>query len=189
MFDDDERDYTEGDEGGGISEYIDAGDYEEDPYSVSAAIGDEEDYQRYAPKFEEKATMKDFERTGITSITGSMGTSIDARTAEGKRLNPMQQLINRISKTSDETFAKKLSKITEEINEPLSQEIIQILPKIEKLKYKNPNAFLLGYMSLINGRLDAEHAQNIFKKHGEHLNVSHPDIVRYGLYLQSLFLA
>jgi len=164
------------------------GEEEDDPYAAFAERDDEEDYQEYVPRFEEKATLKDFERTGTTSITGIMGTTIKTRTAEGRRLNPMQQLMNRISKTAEETFAKKLYKISEEIKIQLSQGIVQILPSVDKLRYKNPNAFLMGYMSLINGRLDGEKAQDLFKKHGEQLNISHSDIVRYGLYLQNLLL-
>jgi hypothetical protein len=158
-----------------------------------------ESYQEYIEGYEMRPAISHFEHLGLPGIANALkGTMIEdgkLATLHNKisqlqiMLNPVNRFIVYIDAISQNIFSDEI-KYTD-INDMIEQ-----VSKVPKIEYKNPIAYILGYVASRNkknGQLNKSQVDKAIKLISNvEKNIVHPpDVIRYAnlwLYLESPLL-
>lgn len=149
---------------------------EKDPYAKFAQGEDET--QNITE--EESSTLPVFDAGGFQAQQ-RVTIGREYQTTGNKKLDELNRLANKLIISEVELFTKRLLKITQELKVPLDANLIKTLEIIPKLKFKSPRGILLGWMSLVNRKIDKKKVIDLTKKYKEPFT-----IIRYGIFLENI---
>lgn len=147
---------------------------EEEDDQYSSFIENDIDFSSPVMEFD-TGDFKSRDRTSLHSERGSLSTSID-----NKRLDEINRTMNKLSVTEIESFTKKLEIVSKSSGIPLNPDLLSLLPKITRLRYRSALGVLLGWASLKNYQLDEEQIKDLSKKNNIFM------IIRYATFLKNL---
>jgi hypothetical protein len=112
----------------------------------------------------------------LTTIIGDGG--------KDKRLQRLQELINKTSRTDEEIFNDMITQYSYllNINSNTRDDLIEnISPYIKKIKYKNALVTLMAYSCIVDGKIKKDKVESILKlvTDGTSVKIRIPDIYRY----------
>lgn len=177
MFSDDE--YYE--EFQGDYDYEDDMDYQEDY---------QEERQELPFEFEEQKFVAErgaFERVGIIRP----GELLKSRIAGGN-LEELNNTLFRLNLNDEEKFSIILNASFNNVKEYLDLVerdlviLLEMIPKIPHLKYKNATAYILGYYTLSKGTINKDKINKVFKVLKNFPNITEPDVVKYARFVQKI---
>lgn len=154
--------------------------------SASDASGDE---------FEFKPEVDVYERVGLP---GTMISAISGTTMSGN-LGELQKKINRMVQSPDDRFIiyvnaifrKMISGDIINLSEPDLVNMLSKVKNIRNIEYKNPTAYILGYIASQGGnkkpldKATVNKVLNILPKIDD-ISITPPDVIRYARYWQAL---
>ncbi len=144
----------------------------------------DDEYYDDEPQF--LAERSAFERAGVYR-EDVLGTLIGSGKFTSNKLEDLNKKLFRLNLTKREKFnismAVFFDKLTEFIPIGISdlEDIMAITNKIDRIEYKNPIAFILGYYTIMDDEISESRLQSILdsKALTRFDEVALPDIVRY----------
>jgi hypothetical protein len=123
-------------------------------------------------------------RTGKALSGNRMLSTVIGEGGKDNRLQRIQELINKTSRTDEEIFNDSLVQFSQRlnINSAMRDSLIEnIVPYIKKIKYKNALTTLLAYICIKNGKIDAEKMEKTLKAVVKEtpIKIRLPDMYRY----------
>jgi hypothetical protein len=123
-------------------------------------------------------------RTGRALRGHQALTTVIGEGGKDKRLQRLQELINKTSRTDEEIFNDMITQYSYylNINPNMRDDLIEnISPYIKKIKYKNALVTLMAYSCIVDGKIKKDKIESILKlvTDGTSVKVRIPDIYRY----------
>lgn len=156
-------------------------------------FGDDDDYEYTmdtGPKFE--AERGAYERTGP-------GGRLNLTLIQGGNLGELQKKATKELATPEERFQLYVDAISRKLNGDGVYDIgqadidamLDMIPNVQNVRYKNPTAYILGYLASRGGsNMDSKTVKNVLRNIDSHQivenGVTAPDVIRYGRYWMTL---
>jgi len=174
----DDRDDDYGDYGGDYG-----GNYSDDDKDEFDRFDDDVDERMFEQGPQFVADIHAFDRTGV----GRLGTEI-----VGGKIGDLQKRMDREMSSPEDRFSMYVDAISRKlegdgivhISNTDIETMLDKIPEIKDVKYKNPTAYILGFLASRGGR-SMDNVSNIIKNvvpSVKDVGVEAPDVIRYARY-------
>jgi hypothetical protein len=159
-------------------------------YDYESDIDAQEDFQEFEREMEEQKYVAErgaFERVGIVRP----GQVFKGRIL-GTSLEELNNTLFRLNLNDEEKFSLLLNAAFNNAKERLDLKerdlviLLELIPKMPYLKYKNPTACILGYYTLDKNTISKEKVNKVFKVLDKFENIKQPDVIKYARFIEKI---
>jgi hypothetical protein len=159
-------------------------------YDYESDIDAQEDFQEFEREMEEQKYVAErgaFERVGVVRP----GQVFKGRIL-GTSLEELNNTLFRLNLNDEEKFSLFLNAAFNNVKETLDLNdrdlviLLELIPKIPYLMYKNPTAYVLGYYTLKNNVINKDKVNKVFKVLNKFESITEPDVIRYARFVEKI---